>query len=154
MVDTVKSTALVMDGAAARQGDEFMQRIRLNKTFSLEGTAFDWKLVTHYVGKTKEGMPKEAEKVHYFPRLSQIAQYVVDEQAKDATDLRQLYEIIKESTAQIIEVLGENGYDEVFQHRMEKVTGDGGQEKDEKPAATTNPRRRTRKKTGTDKVSG
>ena len=53
-----------------------MDKIRIHEKFSLQGTAFDWKLIEDTVNKDpKTGVMKDGERVFYYPRLSQIANH-------------------------------------------------------------------------------
>ena len=128
--------------------------IKLNERFSLEGNVFDWTVVTRFESKDKDGKPKIGEKRHYFPRLSQVASYIVEETAKGATDVQELIDTIRHCQADITAKLGgleervtEGGSREAVNNIVANGEGTDDAAKKETTRATgTSGRRRTRKK--------
>ena len=127
-------------------------RFKLTDRHYLEGTQFDWALITvSEVVDKKTGEAKISERKHYFPKLTQVASYLVAEEARVAGTAKELVDAISRSTQEITERL--MGVEERLSRegntaKIESVTegeGNGNDEKEstaEKPAA----RRRTRKK--------
>ena len=76
---------------------------KINEQYGLEGTQFDWTLIRYVEGKDKDGNPKIQERKHYFPRLSQIASYIVEEEAKATGNVKALVTAVERSTADITE---------------------------------------------------
>lgn len=86
-------------------------RVKLNKRHSLEGTPYDWRLITHGTAVNEKGETVHTEKFSYFPRLHQVAECIVSNEAKSATSLRELIDTIQTSTNSIIKMLGSKDID-------------------------------------------
>lgn len=82
-----------------------MSRLKISDGVYLEGRQFDWALVYVSQIKTKDGELKDVEKKLYFPRLTQIAAYLVGEDAKLAKNAKELVDAINQSTQRITERL-------------------------------------------------
>lgn len=133
-----------------------MPRLKLGEGYYLEGKQFDWCLITVTEGKsTKTGEPTKSERRHYFPKLTQIAAFLIAEEAKLATDAKGLVDAINNSTQEITERLlgveerlSREGNDVKIESTANGEDDGAGtsDEKKEKPAKTATTRRRTRKK--------
>lgn len=131
--------------------------IKIGTRYTIEGKQFDWAVTTHTPVKTKDGEAKISDRKHYFPRLTQIACFLVEEEVKLAGDAKALVSAITDSTAKITEVLA--GIEERLSESGNKDTLESiaegeveSNDKKEKVQRTTDggaPRRRCRKKAAT-----
>lgn len=126
-------------------------RFKLTDRFYLEGKQFDWCVVTVTHGENKDGEQTERERRHYFPKLTQIAAYLVAEEAKLAGSAKEFVDTVNRSTQEITERL--MGIEERLSRggntaTIESVTEgeENGNDEAEKPAAKQATRRRSRKK--------
>lgn len=138
-------------------------KYRISEKYMLEGNQFDWTLISLVPGKDKNGNPKISERKHYFPRLTQIATHIVQEDAKEAQSLEEFIATINKSTADITaalmgveERLAQSGNTNTLCEDTNDGAGpeegqeeEGEQPKTEKPktrSSGTGTRRRRRKK--------
>ena len=61
--------------------------IKLTEKWSVYRDRYQWVLVETYVGKDRKGNPKEQEKEHYFPWLSQALRRAADRDCENAVAL-------------------------------------------------------------------
>lgn len=83
--------------------------IKINKEFSIESYDYGW-IVNHFKKgvskKTKETMTVSSQ--HYFPKLHQVCNYIIDTTTKKTHSLPEILSAIEETKKDILKAISKN----------------------------------------------